>query len=339
MLGYNAPGAGEVSSPKRDSELWFEDGTLELIVEDTAFRVYKGLLAHHSAVFKDMFTLPPLPAPNIGSAESRSVDGNLVQCAVVHLPDSAREWRYVLRVLIMGGARGLRERVSRPLDLKTEELLAYIRLGHKYQIEDLCQTSVKALERHINPLLLSSSLSPWDDHPPFFDATEAPVVVNLARVVGECSLLPYAMLLCSRSVYPKFTGVFSYSDGTREPLNKADEERCVQATHHLVLATISAVHSVILPPVGCTTQPLPGKVPCQQTMDGLTRTLLLAVTSPTRPLDPLMWDLLRHDSMQAAKSSLCLRCWDEVSGRVRQQRRVVWNTLPTIFGLEDISGA
>ena len=69
----------------KDEEFWFDDGgTVTLVASGFAFRVYKGILATHSPVFADMFSLPQPPS---------EAD------AVVHLEDSAMELRHVLRAL------------------------------------------------------------------------------------------------------------------------------------------------------------------------------------------------------------------------------------------------
>ena len=40
---------------RRDNEFWFDDGTVILVAGDVEFRVYKGILSSHSAVFTDIF--------------------------------------------------------------------------------------------------------------------------------------------------------------------------------------------------------------------------------------------------------------------------------------------
>ena len=45
-------------SLKRDEEFWYEDGTIILIAADVEFRVYRGPLEKHSAVFRDMLSFP-----------------------------------------------------------------------------------------------------------------------------------------------------------------------------------------------------------------------------------------------------------------------------------------
>ena len=44
--------------PHKDEEFWFSDGPIVLAAHDVHFRVYREILAHHSAVFEDMLTFP-----------------------------------------------------------------------------------------------------------------------------------------------------------------------------------------------------------------------------------------------------------------------------------------
>nr|GAT43810.1 predicted protein [Mycena chlorophos] len=53
--------AGADTPVGRSNKYWFNDGSVILQVESThvQFRVSKGVLAMHSPVFRDMFSLPP----------------------------------------------------------------------------------------------------------------------------------------------------------------------------------------------------------------------------------------------------------------------------------------
>lgn len=75
-------------------DLWFDDGSVVLHVEDTQFRVHRTMLSKHSVIFRDMFAVPQPPA----SDEEEMVEG----CPVVLLPDSAQDWTIVLKVLYNG---------------------------------------------------------------------------------------------------------------------------------------------------------------------------------------------------------------------------------------------
>lgn len=41
----------------RDKDVWFEDGNIMVVAQDTGFRIYRGVLAAHSPIFGDMFTM------------------------------------------------------------------------------------------------------------------------------------------------------------------------------------------------------------------------------------------------------------------------------------------
>ena len=78
-------------SRTRDTEFWFDDGTVILVAGDVVFRVYKGLLAAHSAEFMRMFSESQMAGeellPNTG-------------CLVVPVDDSPEDLRHLLRACI-----------------------------------------------------------------------------------------------------------------------------------------------------------------------------------------------------------------------------------------------
>ena len=71
----------EESPPTRHSTLWFDDGNIVLIAQDTAFRVHSSILSLKSPVFKDMFSMPQ-PASGADSFEG---------CPAVLLTDNPTE--------------------------------------------------------------------------------------------------------------------------------------------------------------------------------------------------------------------------------------------------------
>ena len=85
----------------KDSELWYEDGTITLIARNIEFRVYRGPLARHSPFFRDMLSMPQPPA-----ALQFSVSEPNAGCPVIHLTDSPEDLRHVLRVFTAGRGRG-----------------------------------------------------------------------------------------------------------------------------------------------------------------------------------------------------------------------------------------
>lgn len=80
----------------RDEEFWYSDGSIILVAHNVEFRVYKGLLTRHSPVFRDMFA-PPQPPVASSSTLFKSAD---TLCPVVHLSDTPKDLRHILRVFM-----------------------------------------------------------------------------------------------------------------------------------------------------------------------------------------------------------------------------------------------
>jgi hypothetical protein len=72
--------------------LWFEDGNLILEAEDTRFRVYRGILVKHSAVFHDILSIPQ-------SSTQELFEG----LPVIRVHDSSEDITYLLRALYEPG--------------------------------------------------------------------------------------------------------------------------------------------------------------------------------------------------------------------------------------------
>ena len=71
------------------SDIWFSDGNIVLVARETAFRIYRRLLAGQSTVFSDMF-----------ASSTSSPDETFDGCPVVHLSDSPHDLAHLLRVLL-----------------------------------------------------------------------------------------------------------------------------------------------------------------------------------------------------------------------------------------------
>lgn len=76
------------------SDIWFDDGNIVIQAESTQFKVHRSVLAAHSLVFKEMFSILELPTEQ-GSA----VEG----CPVFQVSDSAVDIAIVLRALCLRG--------------------------------------------------------------------------------------------------------------------------------------------------------------------------------------------------------------------------------------------
>jgi BTB/POZ domain len=80
---------GSSQTISRHSEFWFTDGSVVVIVGNTAFRIHKSILIKHSDVFSDLFTVPQ------PENDTENIDG----CPVVHLPDALSDFIDVMKAL------------------------------------------------------------------------------------------------------------------------------------------------------------------------------------------------------------------------------------------------
>lgn len=105
------------------SKIWFDDGNIVIQAENTQFRVYKGVLALQSDIFRDMFSVP----------QPSSDEGGLVEgCPVVIVHDTALDWTFVLEALLE------RRHISVPIKpIPFKVVAAFLRLGEKYSLETL----------------------------------------------------------------------------------------------------------------------------------------------------------------------------------------------------------
>ena len=77
----------------RDERFFYADGNITIIAQGVAFRVYKGLLAESSEIFRDMLDLPPPKPSQVSAADA---------CPVVYVTDTSAEFQSLLGVLLHG---------------------------------------------------------------------------------------------------------------------------------------------------------------------------------------------------------------------------------------------
>jgi hypothetical protein len=76
----------------RSTDVWYDDGTLVIRAENTLFRVYRGILASQSDIFKDMLSVPQ---PSGTDADAETIE----DCVVVRVQDTAGDMTRFLRAL------------------------------------------------------------------------------------------------------------------------------------------------------------------------------------------------------------------------------------------------
>ncbi|EIW56954.1 uncharacterized protein TRAVEDRAFT_49766 [Trametes versicolor FP-101664 SS1] len=296
----------------RDEKFWLDDGTIILVASGIGFRVYKGILASHSSVFRDMFTA--------GNADILAD----ATCPVVHLSDSAEDLRPFLRAILpLEASFHLHERSS--VQVSREEAIGVARLAHKYQADELQAQALTCLKSYYAP----SHYSSWakkglqeDIHfLPSFRPDYAIGVVALARLTDTLEMLPLAFYDCARLGDNVREG-WKRKDGTVETLSDADLQRCFDGAAAMRRRAAAAAAKVFAPTPrcdeGCTSQ---GRI--HDMYDRVTEYGLL-----DEPLEP--W----ASTIESAAQGVCETCMEQLLDRADMHRRELWWELPSFFGLE-----
>ncbi|KAJ7781771.1 hypothetical protein DFH07DRAFT_791460 [Mycena maculata] len=157
---------------------WFDDGNVILMSRDQAFKCYKGLLAQHSTMLREI----------LETRTTESIGG----CPAVQLDDSTADLSNFLAV-IHGSDRSFQ--LTSKQDFLT--LVGVLRIATKYKADALRQRVLVPLQR-----IYPSKLSLWDE---VFESNSMiwhldPVTVtNVARELGALSILPAAMAFLANS--------------------------------------------------------------------------------------------------------------------------------------------
>lgn len=210
------------------------------------------------------------------------------------------------------------------------EISAAIRLGDKYKITELYSQSLEYLKRHF-PSTFDGWIALKRYAPPGWNSIEELGVVNLARLTGELSILPSAIIacICGQSAGPGGEGIgygIAREDGSREHLSADDITVCFDGKTNLRTATIAAVLRTFKPTVSseCETP---------SACDGALRDVLVNLEE--------MLDLLlggdpfaEHEEFVDSpddKLHVCGPCTDMVRKRSFKERKDVWDRLPELL--------
>ncbi|OJT05562.1 hypothetical protein TRAPUB_3611 [Trametes pubescens] len=312
-------GNTETAVRKRDKEFWHSDGTIILVARDIEFRVFKGILAEHSPVFRDMFSLPQPVDASSSTPPHRAADD---PCPIVHLSDSPEDLRHVLRVYMPKGGPSAFFRSGPAPCYSYHSISAAVRLGHKYQMTDLLDNALAYLKTYY-----TTDYEKWtaqDDYgPPGFDPSHAIGVVNLSRLTNETGLLLMALLVCcSLDDGQELLGGFEREDGARERLTHDDIARCYSAKTRLIAESTKIALRACRPEISdaCKTG-----LSCIRSFNQMLKRLGDG-EGPIAGFDPSAGT---HAFMNVLDTSeVCVHCRAMVVGRVLRERKAAWARLP-----------
>ncbi|CAA7258932.1 unnamed protein product [Cyclocybe aegerita] len=305
------------------SKYWFDDGNVILQAEDTQFRVHRSMLAHQSAVFKDMFGMPQPEQPQ---------DAMLDGCPIVPLGDKAADVEHVLAVFYDNyNSFDLRKQLA------MSPLSAFLRLGKKYGIEFLQNEALKRLRRDF-PTTLEAYDESFKGQDILLEGEG-----NVAFKKMSQSVILLALETSISSVLPSAYLTYVSTTPAEEILSGKDDE---QLPLSIVAASALGRDKIcrfilentqtwwtsdsVMPRQACATlnncRPLRN-----QAIKELASEFHLSDTGLVANLSP--WS--EYGENGPIKTNVCRQCIASLKECHENLRKGVWQRLPGFFGLEE----
>ncbi|TFY64355.1 hypothetical protein EVJ58_g2680 [Rhodofomes roseus] len=278
--------------------------------KDEKYWVYRGLLAEQSEVFRDLFTVPQPP-------EAQSTE----ECPMVHLSDTAQELRALLSVMIHG------RKYTGEDEAQFEDVAAWVRMSHKYHIQDLLDDAMKRLKRYF-----PDKFANFKDDPHAVQRQYAIAAVNLARLTDSFTMIPPALYYCCTLDSRTLLRGSARSDGTVDCLAPEDLERCIQGKAELAGQAALCLSRICRSTVSdsCATP-----AACGPAINRLHDTLAIGAQCVGATDALLTWrtDIERELQEHRELSILCRACHVMLLDRDVAERKRVWQELPSLFEL------
>ncbi|KAI0760096.1 hypothetical protein C8Q74DRAFT_1319353 [Fomes fomentarius] len=297
---------------ERDEEFWFDDGNIVLIAGNLSFKVYRGLLASQSPVFADMF-----------STGDPHADSQIDGCPIVHLQDTPQALRHLLRALIPSRERRVFKLPTKG-DYSFDQISALIRLGHKYQIEDVqhqalavLQTAFPSTFKEFSNRDASSLFGP----PPVRRKSSGIEAIHLAQLTETPALLPTAFYSCTILGEAVVDG-HHREDGTVQYLSVEDLRRFIRGYGEVKLRVPHSIARIfeLKPDKQCTSP----------------NTCCVAFHTIQAEAGGIIlrrW-LGAIDRWGERPGSYCKACAKMLKARVLEEQKDLWRDLPAIFDVE-----
>ncbi|KAF7299615.1 Amidohydro-rel domain-containing protein [Mycena chlorophos] len=296
---------------------WYSDGNVVLMSEDTAFKVFKGLIAQHSPKLRD----------KIENRACEHIDG----CPAIVLDDATTDLAHFLGVI--HGCDSLRPfRLATKNDFLT--LSGILRLATKYEARTIRQRALVPLTK-----VYPSTLSQWDEA---FESNsllwvlDAVTTVNIARELGALCLLPAALAFLANSTTSREAfgvGIFQTQPLRFAPgLLKTEDVKALSLMKEYNQSTIARTlrflreqgkerHSLCQRAAeGC----------CSSKFTGLFVALSVLVATAEGPVGYPTFAIRVQDVV--GREDLCGDCRDRVEVGLNRRRRAWWKGLPEAIG-------
>ncbi|KAH8099793.1 hypothetical protein BXZ70DRAFT_1008774 [Cristinia sonorae] len=307
---------------------WMEDGSIVLKAGNTCFRVHRTVLARNAEVFADMFDMPQ-PDPKTVDDGQVMIEG----CIVVELLDHPTELGHFLRACYDGWSYFQRNSI-----LPVEVVIAFIRLGTKYQALHLREEGVLRLPGLVHSLSQHEEAS--DAYSRSRQRRDLNKLANLVLTHDLAGFLPQVLYAClqvsddliqdSETPQSSASSDDDYSTGLEPPeeLLPMNIQHILSVKPHLIAHTEQIISNLPIT-LGrtkmCTRNRLPGSELCW------------SILPPSTPLcTPERWlDAWLAGVEKAARAKCPTMCMMNARVFHRKKLEEFRRKLPQYFGLAD----
>ncbi|KAJ7055745.1 hypothetical protein C8F01DRAFT_1062537 [Mycena amicta] len=295
-------------------DIWMPYGDIILQAESTQFRVNRDVLAQHSPVFSDMFTVPQ-------PADEPTVEG----CHIVHLAgDSAYDWISLLDLIYDPYAEG------EGLTLYAIEVM--LALGQKYEMAKIRQHAIFCIESDFPDTKAAFDLlQSYRSQIPrkiCHQAGLAVSVLNLADTYGIKTSMPVLALHCLNlySMDSLINDKVCRPDGSHIVLHdnlkfmlSVAAERIMQQQEKL-FHWLELDNESVIPAEACEADDC-------DTDRGKIHRVVVRGRKEKRYMLLETWEGLK------CRAFVCTPCFEEAKTRWNADRAISWTNLPSFFGL------
>ncbi|KAJ7051318.1 hypothetical protein C8F01DRAFT_1174985 [Mycena amicta] len=320
------------TTPRRVDGLWFSDGNIVIQAEDLIFKVFQGILAARSPIFRDMLAIPP--------PEARDVDDSFEDCPLVRLPDSAADTESFLRAIFDSEFFP-----AYPARIEFAALQGCLRLSNKYEVDYLRQRALvhfsSGFPVHLSLLdkrhYEAESLNPMERISWIEEQGELPVAtllecIEMAREVDALWVLPAAFyaLACQLGKAERLVRVVSRDEDDPSSLSPIDKTAFLKGYDQHRQAVWGIFAFLSDPNVSGKKSLCAQKTKCQAERLRAVGSWLSVLDSRSRkPLHILQI----KKSGDGPLRHVCDVCRTELAQVFHQKRQVFWDGVPSDYGL------
>ncbi|KAI0750305.1 hypothetical protein C8Q80DRAFT_1100880 [Daedaleopsis nitida] len=210
----------------KDENYWIDDGNVVIIASDTvAFRVYKGLLARTSPIFKDLFTIT-----HRAKDEETMDDTPVVR--VTDFPDALG--RFLMFLLEPSYDLGKYHTMAQDYGF----LAGFTRIAHKYQVDSALAFSTTRLLKFFTPGPGWVDAQSWSNRwaswghacKVYVGLSDAIDAISLFQLIEAADTLPFALYLCCLCDPVDLRNGVAREDKSLAQVSDEDFARCARAT-------------------------------------------------------------------------------------------------------------